>query len=68
MRIFVSGATGVIGRRVVGQLVAGGHTVTAVARTDAKASWVAANGATPARVGLFDGEALTTAVAATTRW
>ena len=33
VRIFVAGATGVIGRRVVGQLITRGHDVTGVART-----------------------------------
>ncbi|MFF0264711.1 NAD-dependent epimerase/dehydratase family protein [Kribbella sp. NPDC004536] len=32
MRIFVAGATGVIGRRLVPLLVAGGHQVTALSR------------------------------------
>ena len=34
MRIFVAGATGVIGRRLVPQLVAQGHEVTALTRRD----------------------------------
>ncbi len=38
MRIFITGATGVLGRRVVPRLVAGGHEVAAVARTHAKAA------------------------------
>ncbi|MGI9080194.1 MAG: NAD-dependent epimerase/dehydratase family protein [Acidimicrobiales bacterium] len=62
MRVFVAGATGVIGRRVVEELVTGGHDVSAVARTDAKASWLAAKGAAPTRVDLFDGDALSRAV------
>ena len=36
MRVFVTGATGVIGRRVVPMLLAAGHGVTATARTHEK--------------------------------
>ena len=43
MRIFVAGATGVIGRRAVARLVAAGHDVTGIARTPAE------GGAAPAR-------------------
>ncbi len=53
-RVFVTGATGVLGRRVAGLLVAAGHVVTAVARTEAKATAIRAAGATPASVDLFD--------------
>ena len=38
MKTFVAGATGVLGRRVVPLLVAAGHEVTAVARSDTRAS------------------------------
>jgi short-subunit dehydrogenase len=37
MRVFVTGATGAIGRYSVPTLVAAGHQVTALARTDTKA-------------------------------
>ena len=37
MRIFLTGATGVIGRRVVHDLSARGHQVTAVGRTSGQA-------------------------------
>ena len=53
-RVFVTGATGVIGRRVVPLLIEAGHSVTAVARSKAKADAVRAVGATPVSVSLFD--------------
>jgi len=37
MRVFVSGGTGAIGSYAVPALVAAGHTVSALARTEAKA-------------------------------
>jgi nucleoside-diphosphate-sugar epimerase len=54
MRIFVTGGTGVVGTRAVPALVAAGHVVTAVARTEAKADLVRTMGATPITVDLFD--------------
>jgi nucleoside-diphosphate-sugar epimerase len=63
MKVFVAGATGVLGRRAVGNLVAAGHEVTAVARTPAKATSLSDAGATPVGVDLFDPAAVTAAVA-----
>ncbi|MCB0963020.1 MAG: NAD(P)-dependent oxidoreductase [Acidimicrobiales bacterium] len=63
MRVFVTGATGAIGSPSVDALVAAGHEVTAMVRTDAKAAAVRARGATPVMVSLFDGGALAAAVA-----
>ena len=62
MQIFVAGATGVLGRRVVPQLVAGGHEVVAVARGPQKAAGLDAQGATPVQVDLFDPAAVAAAV------
>jgi nucleoside-diphosphate-sugar epimerase len=45
MRIFLTGATGVIGRRVVPLLAAGGHDVTAVVRSPEKAPALMRSGA-----------------------
>jgi len=63
LKVFVAGATGVIGRRAVAGLVAAGHEVTAVARSAEKAELVRALGATPVQVSLFDRDALRAAVA-----
>ncbi len=60
--VFVTGATGVLGRRVVPALVAAGHTVTAVVRSEAKADAVRAAGATPVWVDLFDRDAVRAAI------
>jgi nucleoside-diphosphate-sugar epimerase len=53
MRIFLAGATGVLGRRVVPQLVHAGHQVTGVARTPANQAMLERMGAASARVELF---------------
>jgi nucleoside-diphosphate-sugar epimerase len=62
-KIFVTGATGVLGRRAVPLLVAAGHDVTAVARSAEKASTLADQGATPTECDLFDAESVRAAVA-----
>lgn len=51
--VFVAGATGVVGLPAVRALLADGHHVSAVARTDAKAEALRAAGAEPVRVDLF---------------
>lgn len=63
MRIFIAGATGVLGRRVVPALTAAGHTVAAVARSDAKAAALRRQGAEAVAVDLFDPNAVAAAVA-----
>ena len=62
MRIFVTGATGVIGRHVVPMLIEQGHDVTAVGRSEAKREQLARLGARPIALDLFDGAAVTRAV------
>jgi nucleoside-diphosphate-sugar epimerase len=47
MRVFVTGATGALGRHLVPALVAEGHEVTATTRTPAKAAGLRAAGAAP---------------------
>ena len=63
MRIFVAGATGVLGKRAVRLLVEAGHDVTGVARSPEKAALVRSLGATPATADLFDAVAVKNAVA-----
>jgi nucleoside-diphosphate-sugar epimerase len=59
MKVFVAGATGVVGKRAVARLVEAGHEVTAVARSAEKAELVRSLGATPVQVSLFDRDGLT---------
>jgi nucleoside-diphosphate-sugar epimerase len=63
MRIFVAGATGVIGRRLIPLLVDAGSEVTAVARSQAKSDQLKKQGATPISVDLFDANAVRDAIA-----
>jgi nucleoside-diphosphate-sugar epimerase len=63
MRIFVAGATGVLGRRTVERLVVAGHEVAGIARSSAKAAELRAAGALPVAVSLFDAAALGVAIA-----
>jgi len=63
MHVFLTGATGVIGRRAIPDLVAAGHRVTAVGRAPEKRDLLARLGATPVQVDLFDPAALRQAVA-----
>src|SRR5437870_8098837 len=63
MRVFVAGATGVLGRRLVRQLVARGHSAVGLTRTEAGDRTVRALGGEPRRANLFDVDSLTTAAA-----
>ena len=63
MRVFLAGATGVIGRRLLPQLLAGGHQVTGMTRSSAKLGELRAAGAEAVCVDAFDGESLKLAVA-----
>ena len=64
MRIFVAGATGVIGVRLVPLLVTGGHTVAGMTRSPGQAGLLRELGAEPVICDVFDLAALTRAVAA----
>lgn len=61
-RIYLAGATGVLGRRLVPLLVGAGHTVAGMTRSADKADLVTALGAEPVVVDVFDRDALILAV------
>ncbi len=64
MRVFVTGASGWIGSAVVSDLIAAGHEVTGLARSEQSAAQVAAAGAAVQLGSLEDHGALRTAAAA----
>jgi nucleoside-diphosphate-sugar epimerase len=64
MRIFVTGATGALGRHLVPGLVAAGHEVTATTRTPGKVAQLREAGAEPVVLDGLDREAVIAAVLA----
>ena len=56
MRVFLAGATGVIGRRLMPQLTAAGHEVTAMTRSEERAAALRDAGASPVVCDVFDAE------------
>lgn len=64
MRIFLAGASGVIGTRLVPLLVSTGHQVTGMTRTPAKAEALRQSGAEPVVCDVYDAQALSHAVVA----
>ena len=64
MRIFVAGASGVIGIRLVPLLIRAGHVVAAMTRSDAKGNVLRSLGATPVICDVYDRERLAEAVRA----
>ncbi|WP_042369404.1 SDR family oxidoreductase [Streptacidiphilus neutrinimicus] len=54
MRVFITGGTGLIGSAVVAELLSAGHSVTALARSDASAAQAEAAGAEALRGSLTD--------------
>jgi len=62
-KVFVAGATGVLGKRAARRFVEAGHDVTGVARSDEKAKLLEGLGVTPVRVDLFDADTVRRAVA-----
>jgi nucleoside-diphosphate-sugar epimerase len=61
-RIYLAGATGVIGRRLVPLLVDAGYTVGAMTRSSENATWLSALGAEPIVCDVFDRAGLAAAV------
>ena len=64
MRIFVAGATGALGQQLVPQLVAAGHQVTGMTRSESKVGMLREMGAEPVVADALDAEAVGAAVAA----
>jgi nucleoside-diphosphate-sugar epimerase len=64
MRVFVAGATGVIGSQFVPQLLHAGHDVTAMTRSVLRAAQLEAVGADPIVCDVFDADGVRQAMAA----
>ena len=62
MRVFVAGATGVLGTAAVRRLVSSGHEVTGIARSETKRRALYTLGAEAAQVDLFDASAMRAAI------
>ncbi|KAJ5773983.1 hypothetical protein N7457_008879 [Penicillium paradoxum] len=58
MHVFVTGATGFVGRAVIDELIAAGHTITALARSEGSAAALKAKGVDVLRGSLQDLEIL----------
>jgi 2-alkyl-3-oxoalkanoate reductase len=63
MRVFVAGATGAVGKRLIPALVEAGHEVVGTTRSAAKADQIRSAGAEPAVVDILDADAVRIAVA-----
>jgi 2-alkyl-3-oxoalkanoate reductase len=64
MRVFVAGASGALGRRLLPRLVEAGHRVTGMTRREERAEGIRAAGAEAVVCDVFDAVALNEAVAA----
>ena len=62
MKILFTGATGVLGKASLPLLVADGHDVTGIFRSEEETEWLEGVGARPARVDLFDPAAISQAM------
>ena len=63
-KVFLAGATGAIGKRLVPLLLDAGYEIFGTTRSESKAAGLQAAGATPILVDVFDAAALSRAVAA----
>jgi nucleoside-diphosphate-sugar epimerase len=63
MKVFVAGATGALGRQLVPQLVARGHDVVGMTRSESKQDLVHSLGARPVVADALDRDAVARAVA-----
>jgi 2-alkyl-3-oxoalkanoate reductase len=63
MKVFVAGATGVLGRALVPQLVAGGHEVVGMTRSASKQDLLRSLGARPVEADALEPDAVAEAVA-----
>ena len=63
MRVFVAGASGAIGRQLVPRLVAGGHEVHGMTRSESKRALLSELGAVPVVADALDPDAVAEAVA-----
>src|SRR3954454_22632702 len=64
MKVFLAGATGALGRRLVPQLLAGGHTVVGTTRSQDKIPLLWDLGAKPVVVDVLDRDAVLAAIGA----
>ncbi len=64
MRVFLAGAAGAIGRRLVPLLLRAGHDVTGTTRSAETASELARTGVVPAVLDVFDAQSVTAAIGA----
>ncbi len=62
MKVFVAGATGALGKQLVPVLVANGHDVVGMTRTEAKRDQLRSVGAQPVVADALDGDAVKRAV------
>jgi 2-alkyl-3-oxoalkanoate reductase len=62
MKVFVAGATGALGKQLIPHLVANGHEVTGMTRSESKRDLIAGLGATPVVADALDPDAVGQAV------
>jgi nucleoside-diphosphate-sugar epimerase len=62
MKVFLAGATGAMGKQLVPRLIAAGHDVVGMTRSDAKAAALTHLGATPVVADAFDPDQVAAAV------